>query len=72
MNKKKSMIITKYGIKKINELKDANQIEIKIGDEAIEIVDEIKLLGVIIDDQLKFDSHSEYLCKKILNKFLYS
>ena len=65
------MIITKYGIKKIKELKDANQIEIKIGDEAIEIVDEIKLLGVIIDDQLKFDSHLEYLCKKMLKNFIF-
>ena len=69
VNKTKAMIITKNGIKKIKELKDAKQIEIKIGDELVEIVDEIKLLGVIIDDQLKFDSHLEYLCKKMLKKF---
>lgn len=40
-----------------------NNIEIKIGDEVLEVVSEIKYLGIIIDKNLNF--HINYISKKI-------
>lgn len=41
---------------------------IKINNTVIEYVSEIKYLGVILDPQLTFSSHIDYLCKKIGKK----
>lgn len=43
-------------------------INISIDGEVIESVDEIKYLGVIIDNKLKFKSHIEYITKKVASK----
>ena len=49
------------GIKQRNE---NEQINIKIGDQAIKTTDNIKLLGVNFDDNLIFSQHISELCKK--------
>ena len=43
-------------------------LEFRACGEVIEVVKEIKYLGVIIDDKLKFSSHINYVCKKIAKK----
>ena len=50
------------GIKQRNE---TEQINIKIGDEAIKTTDNIKLLGVNFDENLTFSQHISELCKKV-------
>ena len=49
------------GIKQRNE---TEQINIKIGDQAIKTTDNIKLLGVNFDENLIFSQHISELCKK--------
>ena len=49
------------GIKRRNE---TEQINIKIGDQAIKTTDNIKLLGVNFDENLIFSQHISELCKK--------
>lgn len=39
-----------------------------VENEVIERVEEIKYLGIIIDSELRFESHIDYLCKKIAKK----
>lgn len=41
---------------------------IYIEGDPIEIVKEIKYLGILIDNKLKFDLHFDYICKKISKK----
>lgn len=43
-------------------------IDLSIDNENIEQVDQIKYLGVIIDQNLKFDKHVDYIVKKISKK----
>ena len=38
---------------------------IKLDDIELEFISDIKYLGVIIDNQLKFDKHVNYICGKI-------
>lgn len=60
---------TKYMIVKSKyKFIDMRNIVLKIGDENIECVHDIKYLGVIIDDQLKFDKHTDNICKKASSK----
>ncbi|KAJ2940789.1 hypothetical protein O0L34_g14906 [Tuta absoluta] len=40
---------------------------IHMGPAPIEIVDEIKILGLILDKKLTFNSHVTYVCKKAIN-----
>lgn len=56
---------TKYMIvKSKNKTIDLRNIVLQIDGENIECVHNIKYLGIIIDDQLKFDIHTDYICKK--------
>lgn len=43
-------------------------LQVKINNQNIELVQEIKYLGFIIDRQLKFDKHIDYIAKKIGKK----
>ena len=49
------------GIKQRNE---TEQINIKIGDQAVRTTDNIKVLGVNFDENLIFSQHISDLCKK--------
>lgn len=60
INKTKFMII--------GERNPDVQIDLKIGNEKLERVTRMKYLGVVIDDQLTFKEHCEYLEKKIAKK----
>lgn len=70
VQKTKCMIITtKYRYGQIN----INNINLFLEGERLEIVTEIKYLGVIIDNCLSFSKHSEYIRRKISKKlFCYS
>lgn len=48
-----------------------NNCNIKIDDNFIEQINEIKYLGVIIDSKLNFKSHLDYICKKIAKKLYF-
>lgn len=50
---------------KINQNYDIN---INIDGQKLELMDEMKYLGVIIDNKLKFDKNMDYVCKKIGRK----
>ena len=52
------------GIKQRNE---TEQINIKIGDQAIKTTDNIKLLGVNVDENLIFSQNISELCKKAIS-----
>lgn len=41
---------------------------IKINNNEIEIVEEIKYLGLVIDNKLNFKAHINYICKKLAKK----
>lgn len=45
-----------------------NGLNIEIEGQQIEIVERFKYLGVIIDPELKFNQHVDYVCKKISKK----
>jgi hypothetical protein len=62
INKTKFMIITHK--KKI----DYDNVIIKIGENIVERVHEIKYLGIIIDDKLTFNSHMKYIQRKLYYK----
>ena len=38
--------------------------EIKVGDNFLEVKEEIKILGVVLKSNLKWDANTEYICKK--------
>ena len=65
VSKTKSMIVGKQIFK--YEIEQQG-LEFRACGEVIEVVMEIKYLGVIIDDKLKFSSHINYVCKKIAKK----
>lgn len=46
-------------------------LNIHINNKIIEIIDEIKYLGVMIDSKLNFKSHNNYICKKISKKIYF-
>jgi len=50
--------------------KSLTDLPLNIADREIERVHQFKLLGVIVNDQLKWDDHVNYICSKI-NKRLY-
>ena len=57
------------GIKQRNE---TEQININIGDQAIKTTDNIKLLGVNVDENLIFSQNISELCKKAISHLLSS
>lgn len=61
VDKTKVMIIS-------NKKIDRNNVNIFINGSRLEIENEIKYLGIIIDDKLRFDKNNDYLCKKIGKK----
>ena len=65
INKTKAMYI--FPSQKIIE----SNIKIMMNSHDLEMVTEIKYLGIIIDNKLKFDKHVEYTCKKISKKINY-
>lgn len=68
VGKTKSMVLgTKKNCMQFRSL----QLDIVINDENIEQVNEIKYLGVILDPQLGFHNHVDYICKKIGKKIGY-
>lgn len=68
VQKTKAMIITtQYKYKKI----DTTQINVKIYNEKITIVEEIKYLGFILDNTLTLKSHFNYIYKKICKKLFF-
>lgn len=44
---------------------------ISIENKTVEVVIEIKYLGILIDNKLKFNLHVEYICKKIAKKKIF-
>ena len=52
-----SLIVTK-------DRKNNTGIDIKIGQKSIKSESQVNLLGVIIDNKLKFDSHISEMCRK--------
>ena len=42
--------------------------DVKLKDESLEVVDEVKLLGVVINQDLKWDSNTNYLIQKANKK----
>lgn len=61
VDKTKVMILT-------NKKIDRNNVNIFINGSKLTIESEIKYLGIVIDDKLKFDRNTDYLCKKIGKK----
>lgn len=59
MNKTKAMIISN-----INKKVDKANVKIKIDNEQIELVNEIKYLKIFIDEKLNFNKNTDYICKK--------
>lgn len=53
---------------KLMEINMNSNIEFKINDKIIEKVKNIKYLGFIIDSDLKFKDHIDYICRKIGKK----
>lgn len=47
---------------------DKTKVNIDIGGQTLKIVEEVKYLGVIIDEKLKFDKNVNYICRKIGQK----
>ena len=68
VTKTKAMIIASRS-KKYAEICEKYKCDFKINDQPIELVDEIKLLGIMIDQHLTFEPHVEYLSRKMLKKF---
>jgi Reverse transcriptase (RNA-dependent DNA polymerase) len=71
VSKTKCLVITKTKTK-LNQLStEMTEFPVLIDGVVIEYVDSIKYLGVIIDNNLKFDEHVEYVIKKAATKISY-
>ena len=57
---------------KLLEINMDNNIIFKINNVIIEKVNSIKYLGFIIDKELKFNDHMEFICKRIGKKLDFS
>ena len=68
VTKSKAMFFSHY-IRKSNEQKLLiNSLKIKCNNEDIDFTKEIKVLGVTIDNELKFNSQIDNICKKVNSK----
>lgn len=68
VSKTKAMILTtNYKLKQI----DINSINLKIKDETIQIVHEIKYLGFVLDSTLCLNNHFEFIKRKITKKLFF-
>lgn len=68
ISKTKGMIVT---TKSRHHSVDPSTIDIMIDNEAIEIVTEIKYLGLILDNTLSLNNHAEYIIRKITKKLYF-
>lgn len=48
-----------------NKRIDKSKLNMNIGGHALKIVEEVKYLGVIFDERLKFDKNINYICRKV-------
>lgn len=62
ISKTKAMIIS-------NKTNIEKSLHILLGDEKIDFVEEMKYLGIILDNKLNFNAHTEYLRGKIIKKY---
>ena len=51
--------------KKIMKIKTNSDINFEIIDKEIEMVNQIKYLGFIVDNNLNLKSHIDFICKKL-------
>lgn len=51
-------------IKNKNKIINTNDLVLTIDNERSEFVKEIKYLGMVINEELKFNAHLNYICKK--------
>lgn len=68
VDKTKSMILCSKNMLKSYLENDSNSLAFNINNQNIETVTHYKYLGVVVDNELKFDKHIDYLCKKISKK----
>lgn len=61
---KTKFMILKNRCKKI----DNDEIKLYIENDRIECVDNIKYLGIVLDEELNFNKHVDFICKKISSK----
>ncbi len=47
------------------KLKQVPSDSLVVGNDTIEVVETFKYLGVLLDGSLKFDAHTEYVCKQV-------
>lgn len=64
-SKTQSMLVTGKCLP--SQLTDC-KLDIRVNGSQIEQIHTKKLLGIIIDDQLTFDDHVDYLCKKLARR----
>ena len=50
---------------KMDDVTPLRQLDVKIDDSVIEQVSSHKILGVVIDSQMNYESHIDELCKKL-------
>ena len=67
INKKKTKSVLVHGKRIPAKLDDGTplRLDVKIDDSVIEQVSSHKILGVVIDSQMKYESHIDELCKKL-------
>lgn len=56
------MILSNYNGKLLKDLKD----NIKIGDYKLDLVNEFKYLGLVMDERLKFESHIKSIKQSVM------
>ncbi len=68
IDKTKCMILANRGIVENYLQNDIHNLSLNINQQNLEVVTQYKYLGIIIDNELKFEKHIDYLCKKISKK----
>jgi hypothetical protein len=67
LNVKKTVFMVFNPVKK-GEKRTEEDLQIVIGQQRLEEVKEVKFLGVILDNQLKFDSHASKVISKVRSR----
>ena len=49
-------------------LKQHQEFLLEIGNKTVNVTRSVKLLGIVIDDELKFDKHVKTICQKVGKK----
>lgn len=65
LNREKTEYMIVGSRQRLKKMSNNTHIQIVIGDQTIEQVHKKKVLGVIIDDQLRWQEHNDAQCKKI-------